>query len=74
MGKESNHLRFSVRKYIEKKGAFSKGFTHNAVAFNFGYLAERLKDGDKLDILYSYEVNEFNGRSTLQLNIRDIRI
>ena len=74
MGKESNHLRFSVRRSTGKKGIDYKDITYNAVAFNFGYLAEQLKDGDKVDILYSYEINEFNGNSTLQLNIRDIHI
>ena len=72
MGKEGNHLRFSVRRSTGKKGADYKDITYKAVAFNFGYLAEMLKDGDNVDILYSYEINEFNGSSTLQLNIRDI--
>jgi len=74
MGKESNHLRFTVRRSIGKKGVDYKDITYSAVAFNFGYLAEQLKDGDMVDILYSYEINEYNGNSTLQLNIRDIHI
>ena len=72
MGKEGNHLRFTVRKSAGKKGVDYKDITYNAVAFNFGFLFESLKDGDKADILYSYEINEFNGSSMLQLNIRDI--
>ena len=74
MGEERKHLRFSVRRSTGEKGVDFKDITYSAVAFNFGYLAEMLKEGDKLDILYSYEINEFNGSSSLQLNIRDIHI
>jgi single-stranded-DNA-specific exonuclease len=74
IGKESNHLRFTARKSAGKKGIDFKDITYNTVAFNFGYLAERLKDGDHVDILYSYEINDFNGTSSLQLNIRDIHL
>lgn len=74
MGKENNHLRFSIRRSAGKKGIDYRDITYNAVAFNFGYLAESLKIGDLIDILYSYEINEFNGNSTLQLNIRDIHM
>jgi len=26
-----------------------------------------------VDIAYTFEINEFNGRSTMQLNVRDIQ-
>ena len=72
MGKENNHLRFLLRRSIGKKGVDYRDITYNAVAFNMGFLADSVKVGDLIDILYSYEINEFNGSSTLQLNIRDI--
>jgi hypothetical protein len=28
---------------------------------------------DKVDLAYRFEINEFNGRATLQLNVKDIR-
>jgi hypothetical protein len=28
---------------------------------------------DRIDLAYRFEVNEFNGRSTLQLNVKDIK-
>ena len=28
---------------------------------------------ERVDIAYRFEVNEFNGRSSLQLNIKDLR-
>ena len=74
IGKEGDHLRFTARKSAGKKGLDFKDISYNSVAFNFGHLAEKLKDGDKVDILYSYEINEFNGSSSLQLNVRDIHL
>ncbi|MDP2966131.1 MAG: single-stranded-DNA-specific exonuclease RecJ [Pelolinea sp.] len=74
IGKEGDHLRFNVKKAAGKKGLDFKEVTYNAVAFNFGHLADRLKDGDHVNILYAYEVNEFNGNSSLQLNVRDIHL
>jgi len=43
----------------------------NAIAFNFGYLFEEAIINDPVDILFSYELNEYNGRKSLQLNIID---
>jgi single-stranded-DNA-specific exonuclease len=62
VGRENNHLRFSV-----KPGQF----IHDAIAFQQGYWIEALPSS--IDILYQFEVNEYNGRSSLQLNIRDIK-
>jgi len=74
IGKENDHLRFTAKKSSGKKGLDFKEVTYNSVAFGFGHLAERLKEGDHVDILFSYEINEFNGNSSLQLNIRDIHL
>ncbi len=74
MGKEKNHLRFTLRRSTGKKGIDYRDINYNAVAFNFGFLFENIKAGDLIDILYSYEINEFNGNSTLQINIRDIHL
>ena len=69
MGKDNDHLRFIVRKSTGKKGQDYKEINYPAVAFNFGHLAESLKNGDSVDILYAFEINEFNGNSSLQLNV-----
>jgi single-stranded-DNA-specific exonuclease len=74
MGKEHEHLRFTVKKAKGKKGEDFKEVVYGAIAFNFGHLEEKLKDGNHLDILYAYEINEYNGNSSLQLNVRDIHI
>ena len=43
----------------------------DAIAFRQGALLETLPD--YVDIAYTFEINEFNGRSTIQLNVRDIQ-
>ncbi len=43
----------------------------DAIAFRQGGLLENLPDF--VDIAYTFEINEFNGRSTMQLNVRDIQ-
>ena len=45
--------------------------TYDAVAFNQGAWAEAMPPA--IDILYSYETNEYNGRTSLQLNVRDLK-
>ena len=43
----------------------------DAIAFRQGAMLENLPD--YVDIAYTFEINEFNGRSTMQLNVRDIQ-
>ena len=62
MGKENQHLRLVV----------SDGkITYDAVAFRMGYMAKDLPP--KIDLLYAFERNYYNGRVSLQLMARDIR-
>lgn len=46
---------------------------HDAIAFGLGEHAAALKEGERIDIAYSVERNDFAGNRTLQLNIRDLR-
>ena len=62
VGRENNHLRLSVT---------DGRITYNAIAFQQGYWIEALPSS--IDILYQFEINEYNGRLSLQLNIRDIK-
>ena len=45
----------------------------DAIAFNMDNKKYSIKQGDKLDVLHSLEVNTFNGIQKLQLNIKDIK-
>jgi len=62
VGKENAHLKFS---------ASDGRITFDAIAFRLGDWANRMPQ--RIDLLYRFELNEFNGRKTLQLNVQDIR-
>jgi len=66
IGKEANHLRFSVE---------SGGIVFDAIAFRQAHWQEIWKDKAiaPIDILFTFEKNEYNGNTTFQLNVRDIR-
>lgn len=62
VGREGAHLKMSI----------SDGFiTYDAIAFGQGHWQEKMPP--RIDLMYTYEVNEFNGRVNLQLNIIDMK-
>jgi len=63
IGAEAKHLKL----LLEDKA----GYTHDAIGFRLGEWQRKMPP--RVDILFTYEVNEFNGRVGYQLNLRDIR-
>ncbi len=62
VGQEGRHLKLVV----------SDGWiTYDAIAFRQGHWAQAMPKA--VDLLYRFEANEFNGRSRLQLNVRDLK-
>ncbi len=45
----------------------------DAIAFNMDNKKYSIKQGDKLDIVHSLELNSFNGIDKVQLNVKDIK-
>lgn len=66
MGIESQHVKFRLKG---KAGNFI-----SALGFSQAERWQDFKIGDKIDIVYYIEVNEFNGRSEIQLKIIDIKL
>ena len=62
VGKDQSHLKLSVT---------DGQLTFDAIAFRLGDWHDDMPP--RIDLLYRFEVNEFRGRKTLQLNVRDIR-
>ncbi|MFC2064928.1 single-stranded-DNA-specific exonuclease RecJ [Chloroflexota bacterium] len=62
VGRNNSHLKLMVTD------GFSK---FDAIGFNLGYFLPDLTRN--IDIMYTFEMNEFNGRRTLQLRIKDIK-
>ena len=62
VGKDKSHLKLILTQ---------DGITFDAIAFRFGHLVDEIPG--QIDILYAFEINEFNGVQTLQLNIKDLK-
>lgn len=58
------HVRISVDD--------GKGRPLAGIAFNFSQADDLFSAGDQVDLLFALELNQFNGRRTIQLQIRDI--
>jgi single-stranded-DNA-specific exonuclease len=64
VGMEGKHLKLTLED--------EAGYTHDAIGFRLG---EKLPQRDqRVDILYTYETNEFNGRTNYQLNLKDVKL
>jgi single-stranded-DNA-specific exonuclease len=61
---EGKHLKLSLK---------DDNFWIDAIGFNLGYLSEEYRIGDKIDVVGTLEINQFNGRESLQINLKDIR-
>jgi single-stranded-DNA-specific exonuclease len=62
-----DHLKLCLRH------ANSDGPRFDAIAFRMAQHYEMVKSGEPFSILYTLEENEWNGRVTMQLNIKDIK-
>lgn len=62
VGRDSSHLKLKV---------IDHGIIYDGIAFRQGYWSDQLPE--RIDLLYSLELNEFNGQQSLQLNIKDIK-
>jgi single-stranded-DNA-specific exonuclease len=62
VGKDDSHLKLSVT---------DGRLTYDAIAFRQGHWLENMPR--YVDLLYTFELNDFNGRTELQLNVRDLK-
>lgn len=66
IGKDGKHLKLNLKSK-------DSNFWIEAIAFGMGEL-NSLKIGDEIDIVYTIDVNEWNGNKRLQLKVRDIKV
>jgi single-stranded-DNA-specific exonuclease len=68
VGAEDKHIKLSV----------ADPFHHNrqveAIAFNLGQHYDAISDGGQFDMAYTIEENHWNGRVTIQLKVKDIKM
>jgi single-stranded-DNA-specific exonuclease len=62
VGSEGRHLKLVVT---------DGHVTFDAIGFRLGHLATELPP--KVDLIYTFESNEYNGRTSLQLNLKDVK-
>ena len=64
VGKSGDHLQLYVRQ----------GNTHmKCIAFSSGHLFEKLQPGRKIDLAVQPQINEFNGRTSVELEVKDVQ-
>jgi single-stranded-DNA-specific exonuclease len=63
VGADNLHLKM----YLEDES----GMSHDAIGFRLGHLEPELPE--YVDIMYTYEINEYNGRINYQLNLKDVK-
>ena len=63
VGSDAKHLKLILED--------AKGYTHDAIGFKLGDWQKKMPP--RVDILFNYEVNEYNGRIGYQLNLKDIK-
>lgn len=66
IGKEGAHLKMKIQQ---------SGHIMEVIAFGIGEIADSLKkDEVYIDLIGSLDINEYNGRSSLQIQMKDIKI
>jgi len=66
VGAEGDHLKINIISDADQK-------TYNAIGFNLGKKQELINNGKSFDIAYVIEENTWQGNTSIQLNIKDIR-
>ena len=61
---EGKHIKLTLR---------DKNVVFDAIGFNMGKLVNEYLLGEKVDIVGSLELNKFNGRESIQINLKDMR-
>jgi single-stranded-DNA-specific exonuclease len=62
VGAEGKHLKLTLEE---------NGIPFDAIGFRMGSLQANLPA--RVDVIYSFESNEYNGRTTMQLNLKDVK-
>jgi len=63
VGAEGKHLKLTLED--------ERGATMDSIGFRLGHLHPTLPA--RVDVLYNFEANEYNGRTSLQLNLKDVK-
>tara|TARA_R110002073_G_scaffold279026_1_gene443159 strand:+ start:446785 stop:448485 length:1701 start_codon:yes stop_codon:yes gene_type:complete len=67
VGADESHLKLSIVSE-------NSDTVYNAIGFGLGSYFDQLKDGKPFDAVFTIEENVWNGNTSLQLNLKDIKI
>ncbi len=70
VGNNCSHLKLYLTK--ELKDSRTKGF--QAIGFGLGEFCGKIKQGDKIDVVFELITNDWNGARELQLKIIDLKL
>ncbi len=70
VGRESKHIKF---RFIEAQPAGSTHEFFDAIAFGMGERAGEFHVGNSVDVVYTVDINKWNGNTILQLKVKDIK-
>jgi single-stranded-DNA-specific exonuclease len=73
IGKEGKHVKFNLKSH-PSAGSGGSTVKFDAIAFGFGEEADKFSIGESIDIVYTIIENNWNGRSSLELKVKDIRL
>jgi single-stranded-DNA-specific exonuclease len=68
LGKEGKHLKLMLLADEEEKNEIA------AIGWGMGKLADEIRSGDSLDLVGTLQLNHWNGKSKVQLMVRDVRV
>lgn len=74
VGKEGKHLKLRVRLPNSPSSHISPITPLDCIGFSLGHLYGQLQPGAFVDLAYTIDMNEWNGRRTLQLKVKDINL
>lgn len=63
VGADGRHLKLTLED--------GPGLTYDAIGFRMGAMTKSLPP--RVDVMYNLEANEYNGRTSLQLNLKDVK-
>ncbi len=66
VGGKGEHLKLALED--------ERGVLWDAIGFRLGELAREIAIGNRVDVLYTLEINEYNGQRSFQLNLKDVRV
>ncbi len=72
IGKESKHLKLKLKSQIPNPK--NNNLILDGIGFGLGEMSSKLKRGDIVEVVYSIDINIWNGKKSLQLKVKDIKL